>query len=82
MIDGSRRGSVQTVQGFCVSILPQVRQMSIFSQRGLQRGGERRHQLLALLDEMQRRAPRRARPEPRQPGQELDQALDLGSGDG
>src|SRR5262249_30220542 len=31
MIEGSRRGSVQTVQGFCVSILPQVLQTWIFS---------------------------------------------------
>ena len=31
---------------------------------------------------MQRRAPRRARPEPRQAREQLDQALDLGSGDG
>jgi len=45
-------------------------------------GDQRRHQRLALLDQMQRRAPRRARPKPRQPRQQLDQALDLGSGDG
>src|SRR5947207_578187 len=31
MIAGSRRGSIQTVQGFCVSILPQLRQIVIFS---------------------------------------------------
>src|SRR5215217_9499455 len=31
MIEGSRRGSVHTVQGFCVSILPQVLQTWIFS---------------------------------------------------
>src|SRR6185312_9470371 len=31
MIDGSRLASVQTVHGFCVSILPQVLQTSIFS---------------------------------------------------
>jgi len=31
MTEGSRRGSVQTVQGFCVSMLPQVPQISIFS---------------------------------------------------
>src|SRR5947209_3931496 len=30
-IEGSRRGSVHTVQGFCVSMLPQTRQISIFS---------------------------------------------------
>jgi len=47
--------------------------------RGLQGRGERRHQRLALLDEMQRRAARRARTEPRQPCQELDQTLDLGT---
>ena len=48
--------------------------------RHLQRAGERRHQRLALLDQMQRRAPRRARPKPRQPRQQLDQALDFGTG--
>jgi len=32
-------------------------------ERGLQRGGERRHDLLALLDQEQRSAPRRARAE-------------------
>ena len=31
MADGSRRGSVHTVHGFCVSMLPQTRQISIFS---------------------------------------------------
>src|SRR5215469_5364801 len=31
MVDASRLGSVHTVQGFCVSILPQVLQISIFS---------------------------------------------------
>src|SRR4051812_33067042 len=31
MVVGSRRGSVHTVQGFCVSILPQVLQTWIFS---------------------------------------------------
>jgi hypothetical protein len=48
--------------------------------RDLQRAGERRHQRLALLDQMQRRAPRRARPEPRQARQELDQAFDFRAG--
>ena len=50
--------------------------------RGLQRGGERRHQLLAPLDERERGATRRARPEPRQAGQELDQTFDFRTGDG
>ena len=31
MMEASRRASVQTVQGFCVSILPQTLQISIFS---------------------------------------------------
>src|SRR5260221_14644753 len=31
MIEGSRRGSVHTVQGFCVSILPQLLQTWILS---------------------------------------------------
>ena len=82
MIEGSRRRSVQTVHGFCVSILPQVLQIDDLVHRGLQRGGERRHQQFALLDEMQRGAARRARAEPRQPGKQLDQAFDFGSGDG
>ena len=53
-----------------------------FFERGLHRRGKRRHDLLALLDEKQRRAPRRARAEPRQAGEQGDQALDLGSGSG
>ena len=48
--------------------------------RGLDRVGERRHQLLALLDQMQGRAPRRARPEARQAREQLDQAFDFGTG--
>src|SRR5262245_48604358 len=31
MLEDSRRGSVQTVHGFCVSMLPHTRQISIFS---------------------------------------------------
>ena len=71
---------MQTVQGFCVSILPQVLQTWIFLDRHLQRAGERRHQRLALLDQVQRRAPRRARLELRQPRQQLDQTFDFGAG--
>ena len=41
--------------------------------RPRQRRGQRLHQDFAPLDQMQRRAPRRARPEPRQFGQQLDQ---------
>jgi hypothetical protein len=48
--------------------------------RHLQGAGQRRHQRLALLDQMQRRAPRRARAKPRQPRQELDQTFDFGAG--
>src|SRR5215510_13927582 len=51
-----------------------------FFERGLHRRGERRHDLLALLDQKQRRAARRAGPEPRQAGEQGDQTLDLGSG--
>src|SRR5262249_29190836 len=51
-------------------------------QRGLHGGSERRHDLLAFLDEEQRGAARRARPEPGQAGEQLDQALDLGAGGG
>ena len=50
--------------------------------RNLQRGSERRHQRIALLDQMQRRAPRRTRTEPRQPRQQLDQAFNFGTGNG
>ena len=49
--------------------------------RGLHRVGERRQQFLALADEMQRGAARRARAEARQARQQLDQALDFGAGD-
>jgi hypothetical protein len=31
MMDASRRTSLHTVQGFCVSILPQILQTTIFS---------------------------------------------------
>jgi hypothetical protein len=51
-------------------------------ERRLQRGRERRHQRLALLDQVQRGAPGGARPEPRQSREQLDQPLDLRSGDG
>jgi hypothetical protein len=50
--------------------------------RDPQRIAERTEQLLALLDEMERGAPRRARPETRETGQELDQTLDFGAGNG
>ncbi len=82
MIAGSRRGSVQTVQGFWLSILPHSRQTSIFSSAVCMAVGKRRHDLFALLDEEQRGAARRARAEPRQAGEQLDQTLDLGSGGG
>src|SRR5215475_4492713 len=49
-------------------------------QRRLHGGGERRHDLLAFLDQKQRRAPRRAGTKSWQAGEQLDQALDLGSG--
>ncbi len=39
---------------------------------------QRRHQSFAPLDQMQRGAPRRTRPEPRQPGQQLDQRVEFG----
>ena len=48
--------------------------------RHLQRGGKRRHQRLALLDQMQGCAARRTRAESRQPRQQLDQAFDFGAG--
>ena len=41
--------------------------------------GQRREQLLALLDEMQRRPPGRAGAEPGQAGEKLDETLDLGA---
>jgi hypothetical protein len=46
--------------------------------RGRQRRREGLQQALALLEEMQRGAARRARPQPGQLGEELDEALDLG----
>jgi len=49
--------------------------------RDLQRACERRHQRLALLDQVQRGAPRRARAQTGQPRQELDQAFDFRTGD-
>jgi hypothetical protein len=58
MMEASRLPSVQTVQGFCVSMLPQILHISIFHRR-LERGGERSHQQLAFFNEMQRRAPSR-----------------------
>jgi hypothetical protein len=53
-----------------------------FFDRCFQRARQRRHQLFALLDEVQRGAPRRARAEARQACEQLDQALDFGSGNG
>ena len=44
---------------------------------GLYGGGERRHELIALLDEKERRAPRRARSKARKAREQGDQALDL-----
>jgi len=59
------------------------RQISIFSSAVCIAAAERRHDLLALsLMRKQRRAPRRARAEPRQAGEQGDQTLDLGSGGG
>src|SRR5262245_33588546 len=51
-------------------------------ERGGERRTERRHDLLALLDQKQRRAPRRTRSQPGQSREQLDQALDLRSGSG
>jgi hypothetical protein len=51
-------------------------------ERGCERLPERRHDLLALLDQKERSAARRARPEPGQARQQLDQAFDFGTGDG
>jgi len=49
--------------------------------RGLaHRAGERQQQLVALLHQRQHRAPRRARPQPGKPRQQLDQALEFGPG--
>ena len=53
-----------------------------FFQRRLHRGGQRRHDQLALLDEKERGAARRTRAQPRQTREQLDQTLDLGSGGG
>ena len=40
--------------------------------------GQRLHQGFPLLDEVEDRAPGRARAQPRQAGEKLDQTLDLG----
>src|SRR6185437_11932585 len=48
--------------------------------RTIERRGQRDHQLVLFLDELQHRAPRRARPEAGQAREELDQLLDFGSG--
>src|SRR6185312_10466911 len=48
--------------------------------RTIERRGQRDHQLVLLLDELQHGTPRRARPQPRQAREKLDQLLDLGSG--
>ena len=53
-----------------------------FLERRLHRRGQRRHDLLALLDQKQRGAARRTGTEPRQAREQLDQTLDLGSGGG
>src|SRR3981189_694855 len=76
MIAPSRRGSVHTVQGFWVSILPQVLQtwiLSIATCNAAESGVLRASRFLIRC-----RAPRRA--EPRQPRQERDQAFNLGTG--
>ena len=81
MVPRSRRGSVQIMQGSAVSTLPQVEQMRTFSTASPMARRQRRQQLLLLLDQMERGAAGRTRPEPRHLGQELDQALDFGTGD-
>src|SRR5262245_15069531 len=50
-----------------------------FFERRLYGSGERRHDLIALLDKKERRAPRRARSEARQARKQTDQALDFGA---
>ena len=83
MIVPSRRGSVHTVQGFRLSRFPQVRHTWMVSITVCMAGGKRRHQRLALLDQMEHGAARRgAQAQARHPRQQLDQPLDLGSGNG
>jgi hypothetical protein len=48
-----------------------------FFQGRLHRCGQRSHQRIALLDEEQRRAPRRARAKAGQARKQLDQPLDF-----
>jgi hypothetical protein len=73
MIAGSRLTSTADRAGILrVDIAAGAADLDLL-QRGLHRGRERRHDQLALLDQEQRRAARRARAEPRQPRQELDQ---------
>src|SRR5262249_42166180 len=53
-----------------------------FFEGRLYGGGERRHHLIALFDEKERRASRRARSEAGQAREETDQALGLGASSG
>ena len=82
MMAGSRRASVQTVQGFWLSILPHTRQTSIFSSAVCIAAASGAMICSRFL--MRKSAARRAErgPKPRQTGEQLDQTLDLGSGGG
>src|SRR5262249_57604920 len=61
-----------------VDIAAYAAHLDFFESR-LYGSGERRHDLIAFLDEKERRAPRRARAEAGQAREQTDQALDLGA---
>ena len=79
-----RRGSrsAQIEQGSRVSSAPQIEQERTRPPASASACGQRVQQLVAPLQQGQGRAPGRARPQPRQLGQQRDQPLDLGSGGG
>ncbi len=80
MIEGSRRGSVHTVQGFCVSMFPQVLQTWILSIATCSAAvsGVISASRFLIRCSAARRAERG--PEPGQPRQQLDQPFNLGAG--
>ena len=57
--------------------MPQIEQVESLSATLLERREQRLQRRLALLHQVQHRAPRRARAEPRQPRERLGQRFDL-----
>ena len=73
----SRCGSVQIEHGSRLSRLPHIGARPHRARRLGERGGERQHPRLRLLQHPQRRAARAARPDAGQFGQQADQVLDF-----